>query len=110
MESNPTESIIFGTAELGREVIDPQRQPQGTGLVLAAIAPADGAFYIYADVGALTNDSESFCRRILDETGVALTPGLDFDPDRGNRYVRFSYAETGETIAAAAAALRDRSA
>ena len=71
------------------------------------LAPADGAFYIYADVGELTNDSESFCRRILDETGVALTPGLDFDPERGNRYVRFSYAETGETVAGAAAALQD---
>ena len=71
------------------------------------LAPADGAFYIYADVGDMTNDSESFCRRILDETGVALTPGLDFDPERGNRFVRFSYAETGETVAAAAAALQE---
>ncbi len=56
------------------------------------LAPADGAFYLYADVGHLTNDSEAFCRRMLAETGVATTPGLDFDPDRGHRFVRFSFA------------------
>jgi len=57
-------------------------------------APPDGAFYLYADVGHLTNDSAEFCRRMLDEAGVATTPGLDFDPARGNRYVRFSFAGT----------------
>ena len=71
------------------------------------MAPADGAFYIYADIGELTNDSDAFCRKILAETGVALTPGLDFDPDRGHRYMRLSYAESRETIAAACAALQD---
>ena len=70
------------------------------------LAPADGAFYIYADVGHLTNDSEEFCRRILNEVGVAVTPGVDFDPWRGNRFLRFSFAESTEEIAAAAAALR----
>jgi aspartate/methionine/tyrosine aminotransferase len=70
------------------------------------LAPADGAFYIYADVGHLTNDSEEFCRRILDEAGVAVTPGVDFDPWRGNRFLRFSFAESTKEIAAAAAALR----
>ena len=70
------------------------------------LAPADGAFYIYADVGHLTNDSEEFCRRILNEAGVAVTPGVDFDPWRGNRFLRFSFAESTEEIAAAAAALR----
>ena len=70
------------------------------------LAPADGAFYIYADVGHLTNDSEEFCRRILNEAGVAVTPGVDFDPWRGNRFLRFSFAESAEEIAAAAAALR----
>jgi aspartate/methionine/tyrosine aminotransferase len=72
------------------------------------LAPADGAFYIYADVGALTNDSDAFCREILAETGVALTPGLDFDPERGNRFVRFSYAETPATVKHAAALLVGR--
>ncbi len=70
------------------------------------LAPADGAFYIYADVGHLTNDSEDFCRRILSEAGVAITPGVDFDPWRGNRFVRFSFAESTGEIAAAAEALR----
>lgn len=70
------------------------------------LAPADGAFYIYADVGHLTNDSKAFCRRILDEAGVAVTPGVDFDPSRGNRYLRFSFAESTAEMAAAADALR----
>ena len=71
------------------------------------LAPVDGAFYIYADVAELTNDSLSFCRKILNETGVAITPGVDFDPDRGHRYVRFSFAESVEQVIGAAAALND---
>jgi aspartate/methionine/tyrosine aminotransferase len=55
------------------------------------IAAADGAFYIYADVGARTNDSTAFCARMLAEAGVAATPGVDFDRTRGSRTVRFSY-------------------
>jgi aspartate/methionine/tyrosine aminotransferase len=65
-------------------------------------APPDGAFYLYADVSALTNDSLEFCRRILHETGVAVTPGLDFDSARGNRHIRFSFAGATETMAEAA--------
>ncbi len=71
------------------------------------LAPVDGAFYIYADVAERTNDSLSFCRRILNETGVAITPGVDFDPDRGHRFVRFSFAGSTEEIAGAAEALID---
>ncbi len=56
------------------------------------LAPADGAFYLYADVSHLTNDSQSFCARMLAETGVAATTGVDFDPQSGGRFVRFSYA------------------
>ncbi len=56
------------------------------------LAPVDGAFYVYADISSLTNDSEVFCRRMLDETGVAATPGTDFDQGRGNAYVRFSFS------------------
>jgi aspartate/methionine/tyrosine aminotransferase len=70
------------------------------------LAPSDGAFYLYADVGRMTNDSEAFCRRILNEAGVAVTPGVDFDSERGNRFLRFSFAESTEEIAAAAAALK----
>lgn len=56
------------------------------------LAPAEGAFYLYADVRHLTNNSEDFCLRMLAETGVAATPGIDFDPGRGAGYMRFSYA------------------
>ncbi|MBT5374925.1 MAG: aminotransferase class I/II-fold pyridoxal phosphate-dependent enzyme [Rhodospirillaceae bacterium] len=56
------------------------------------LAPADGAFYLYADVSHLTDDSQSFCTRMLAETGVAATSGIDFDPQLGGRFVRFSYA------------------
>lgn len=61
-------------------------------LGLQRIAPPDGAFYIYADVGHLTDDSLSFCRHLLRDTGVATAPGLDFDPVDGHRFVRFSFA------------------
>lgn len=65
-------------------------------------APADGAFYIYADIGHLSDDSEEFCRRLLAETGVALTPGLDFDTQRGRHYLRISFAGAEGEIAEAA--------
>ncbi len=66
------------------------------------IAPADGAFYVYADVSAMTDDSEAFCKRLLAETGIAATPGIDFDPARGRRFMRFSFAGAEETMAEAA--------
>ena len=59
---------------------------------LARIAPPDGAFYIWADVGHLTDDSMGFCTRLLRETGVALAPGVDFDAVDGHRFIRFSFA------------------
>jgi aspartate/methionine/tyrosine aminotransferase len=59
---------------------------------LGHFLPVDGAFYIYADIGERTNDSMVFCRRVLNEAGVALTPGLDFDAGRGNRTIRLSFA------------------
>lgn len=61
-------------------------------LGLGAIAPPDGAFYIYADIGHLTRDSLEFCKRLLRETGVATAPGIDFDPVDGHRFIRFSFA------------------
>lgn len=61
---------------------------------LTALAPADGAFYLYADVSAHTDDSRAFAAAMLDEIGVAVTPGLDFDESRGHRFLRFSYAGT----------------
>ena len=62
------------------------------------LAPVDGAFYVYADVGHLTDDSMGFALRLLEETGVALTPGIDFDTADGGRYVRMSFAGSTETI------------
>jgi aspartate/methionine/tyrosine aminotransferase len=58
------------------------------------LVPADGAFYLYADVSRFTNDSLAFAKAMLDEAGIAATPGLDFDSERGGRYIRFSYAGT----------------
>jgi aspartate/methionine/tyrosine aminotransferase len=69
------------------------------------LAPVDGAFYIYADIGHLTNDSQAFCRRMLAETGVAATPGVDFDPVRGHATMRFCFAGTTQDMAEAAARL-----
>jgi aspartate/methionine/tyrosine aminotransferase len=54
--------------------------------------PVDGAFYLYADISAFSRDSVAFTRRLLEEARVAATPGVDFDPVRGNEFVRFSYA------------------
>ncbi|MDO5712595.1 MAG: pyridoxal phosphate-dependent aminotransferase, partial [Micrococcales bacterium] len=56
------------------------------------LAPADGAFYVYANVGHLTDDSLSWCTQVLAQTGVALTPGVDFDPIGGGQTVRMSFA------------------
>ncbi|KKK59683.1 hypothetical protein LCGC14_3031930, partial [marine sediment metagenome] len=58
------------------------------------IAPTDGAFYVYADVSRFTDDSRAFAAEILDKAGVAVTPGLDFDPARGHKTLRFSYARS----------------
>ncbi len=62
------------------------------------IAPPDGAFYVYADVSDLTDDSRTFAAEILEKAGVAVTPGLDFDTDRGNTTLRFSYARSTADI------------
>ncbi|MEI2805122.1 pyridoxal phosphate-dependent aminotransferase [Albidovulum sp.] len=71
------------------------------------IAPPDGAFYIYADVSDLTADSRTFAAEILDRAGVAVTPGLDFDPVRGGRTLRFSYARSTADIREGLARLHD---
>lgn len=61
--------------------------------------PVDGAFYVYCDIGHLTNDSVSFCRRLLEEAGVAVTPGLDFDRARGQHMMRLSFAGSEADVA-----------
>ncbi|WP_370047586.1 MULTISPECIES: pyridoxal phosphate-dependent aminotransferase [Salipiger] len=62
------------------------------------IAPPDGAFYVYADVSHLAEDSRAFAAEILEKAGVAVTPGLDFDPERGHGTLRFSYARSTADI------------
>lgn len=70
------------------------------------LSPAEGAFYLFADISERSNDSAAFCARLLAEIGVAATPGLDFDRGRGNRFVRFSYCGPESDIAEAAARLQ----
>lgn len=77
--------LLDGLAELG----------------ITDLAPADGAFYAYADIGHLTDDARKWCADVLDHTGVALAPGLDFDTVAGHRTVRFSFAGATADIEAA---------
>ena len=74
---------------------------------LSRFASAEGAFYLYVDISGLTRDSTDFCRRLLAETGVALTPGLDFDPIDGGSWVRLSFAGATEEVAEASRRLAD---
>ncbi len=71
------------------------------------IAPPDGAFYVYADVSDHTTDSVAFAAELLREAGVAVTPGVDFDPKRGRQTLRFSYARATADIAEGLRRLQD---
>jgi len=71
-----------------------------------SFAPADGAFYLYCDVGHMGGDSAALSRTLLEEAGVAVTPGIDFDAERGHRFLRFSYAGTTADMAEAAQRLK----
>ncbi|NEY88928.1 pyridoxal phosphate-dependent aminotransferase [Tabrizicola oligotrophica] len=91
-----------GEMEANRATYAENRRLMLEGLPKAGftrIAPPDGAFYVYADVSELTTDSLQFARDILHGAGVAVTPGLDFDPRRGARTLRFSYARSPADIA-----------
>lgn len=72
-------------------------------LGLGRVAPPDGAFYLYADIGHLTDDSLAFCEALLRATGVCTAPGIDFDPVDGNRFMRFSFAVSTPLVDAALA-------
>nr|WP_047169551.1 aminotransferase class I/II-fold pyridoxal phosphate-dependent enzyme [Sphingomonas sp. Y57] len=76
-------------------------------LGLRRIAPPDGAFYIYADIGHLTDDSMGFCRKLLFDTGVATGPGIDHDPVDGHRFFRLSFAISGAEVEQALQRLGD---
>lgn len=75
-------------------------------LGLRKIAPPDGAFYIWADIGHLTSDSVGFCEQLLRDTGVATAPGVDFDPVEGHHFIRFSFAVSTPEIEDALSRLR----
>ncbi len=88
--------------EANLSVYRANRQMMIEGLAAAGFAhfaPPDGAFYVYADARHLGDDSLDLSARILDEVGVAVTPGIDFDPARGRGMLRFSYAGAGADIA-----------
>ncbi len=72
---------------------------------LSEFLPADGAFYLYADVSRFTTDSHDFARRMLEQARVAATPGVDFDPMRGHSFLRFSYARSAAEMHEAVARL-----
>src|SRR5438045_9392930 len=65
--------------------------------------PADGAFYLYADVSAFTSDSFEFAKKMLEQAHVAATPGIDFDPVRGRQFIRFYYARSADEMRGAVA-------
>ena len=107
--SAPTLSQIAGRVALGeRDYADEQkahyaenRKVLAAGLRTLGFGVGgepDGAFYAYADVGRFTNDSMSFCKQMLQEAGVAATPGVDFDRTDGERFVRFSFAGSRQTM------------
>ncbi|MCF8503692.1 MAG: aminotransferase class I/II-fold pyridoxal phosphate-dependent enzyme [Caulobacter sp.] len=75
-------------------------------LGLADIAPPDGAFYIYASVAHLTDDSLAFCMDLLRDTGVAIASGVDFDPVEGRRFIRISFAVSTAEVEEALSRLR----
>ncbi len=74
---------------------------------ITRFAPPDGAFYFYADMSAFTNDTAAFCQRLLHETGVALTPGVDFDTRNGHSFLRMSFARDEAEVQSAVQRLGD---
>ncbi|MBS7540240.1 pyridoxal phosphate-dependent aminotransferase [Ancylobacter lacus] len=90
------EAAFDGAAEMEavKHGYEANRRLLSAGLPAAGLPefmPVDGAFYLYADVSRFTSDSTALARRLLDEAGVAATPGVDFDPARGHHYLRLSY-------------------
>jgi aspartate/methionine/tyrosine aminotransferase len=107
--SAPTLSQIAATVALGeRDYAEQQKAGYATNRAMLddglgqigfqTGSPSDGAFYAYADISSFSEDSMRFCEQLLEEAGVAATPGIDFDRAGGSRYVRFSYAGKRETI------------
>ena len=76
-------------------------------LGFAKIAPPDGAFYIYTDIGRFSDNSLEFCKKLLVDTGVATTPGMDFDPINGHKYMRLSYPQDTQQVETALGRIED---
>jgi aspartate/methionine/tyrosine aminotransferase len=74
---------------------------------LTSHAPADGAFYVWVDISGIADDSQDLCRRWLEEIGVACTPGVDFDPSQGHRFLRLSFSESTDDVTEAIHRIRD---
>ena len=107
--SAPTLSQIAGRVALGERAygeVQKARYAENRTVLTAGLAALglgvggepDGAFYAYADVGKFTNDALTFCKDMLERAGVAATPGVDFDRSEGERFVRFSYAGSRQTM------------
>lgn len=115
--SAPTLSQIAATVALGeRDYSEEQKASYASNRAMLTrglqeigfdiAAPADGAFYAYAGISKFSNDSMIFCESMLEEAGVAATPGIDFDRVNGHSFVRFSYAGTRQTVETALDRLR----
>jgi aspartate/methionine/tyrosine aminotransferase len=74
---------------------------------LTKFLPADGAFYLYADVSDFTDDSLKFASEMLERAHVATTPGVDFDPVHGRQFIRFSYARSAQEMREAVERIAD---
>ena len=97
LEAMSCEDELFHNIDIYRE----NRQIIMDGLLnigFQNFAPPDGAFYFYIDISKYSDDSLSFCNDILQEVGVAITPGVDFDPERGKTTIRISYARSTDEV------------
>jgi aspartate/methionine/tyrosine aminotransferase len=97
------EAAFDGTAEMDaiKHGYQENRRILIEGLPRAGLTrflPADGAFYLYADVSDFTADSFDFAKQMLEQARVATTPGIDFDPIHGRSFIRFSYARSAEEM------------
>jgi aspartate/methionine/tyrosine aminotransferase len=97
------EAAFADGAELSkvRQGYEENRQILLQGLPRAGLdsfLPVDGAFYLYADVSRFSTDSFAFATRMLDEAGIAATPGVDFDPVNGHNFLRLCYAGSSDDM------------